>query len=59
MCKTGKVRHPSREGAMIALKRIKNAGLKAYRCPFCKGWHLANDNRDWKVQARIDQLLGR
>ena len=59
MCKTGKVRHPSRVAAIIALKRIKNAGLNHYPCPHCKGWHLGNSNKDWKIQARIDQLLGR
>lgn len=56
--KCGKVRHASRLNAIIALKRVGNAGLKCYRCPTCKGWHLANDRRDYKVQARIDQLLG-
>lgn len=58
MCKTGKVRHPTRQGAIIALKRINNAGLNHYRCPHCKGWHLGNSNKNWKIQARIDQLLG-
>jgi len=58
-CKTGKVRHQTREAAVAALRNIKNAGLKSYKCPHCKGWHLANDRRDWKLQARIDQLLGR
>ena len=57
MCR-GKIRHATKTGAIIALKRLKNAGLNFYRCPFCDGWHLGNSNRSWKVQARLDQLLG-
>lgn len=59
MCVTGKVRHRSMEAACIAMRKLKNAGLKAYRCQKCNGWHLANDKKDWKIQARIDQLLQR
>lgn len=58
----GKVRHPSREAAVIAMRRMKNAGLSAYRCGLCKAWHLGRSNgptRDWKFQRRLDQLLGR
>lgn len=56
-CPTGKIRHATQTGAIIALKKVNNRGLKSYRCPKCKGWHLANDRSQWKVQARIDQLL--
>jgi len=59
MCKSGKVRHPSRVAAIITAKRIKNKGLNIYRCPQCKGWHLGNSRRDYDFQARIDQLLGK
>lgn len=59
MCKTGKVRHSSQAGAIIAMKRLKNNALNSYRCPHCKGWHLGTSNKDWKIQQRIDQLLER
>lgn len=54
---TGKVRHATQLGAIIALKRVKNKGLHLYRCPHCGGWHLGTSRRDDKVQARLDQLL--
>lgn len=56
-CSTGKVKHNSRRDAILALKNINNAGLKLYECVKCKGWHLANSKSNFKVQARIDQLL--
>lgn len=57
MCKSGKVRHKTREGAIITLKKLKNAGLSAYPCKMCGGWHLGNSSKGNKVQSRIDQLL--
>lgn len=59
MCKTGKVRYRSRTGAIIALKRINNAALNDYKCHLCGGWHLGHSNSDYRMQQRIDQLLGR
>lgn len=56
---TGKVRHPTKEGAIIAAKRMRNRGLDIYRCGRCGGWHCGTSNKPWKVQARISQLLGR
>lgn len=29
-----------------AQKRAKRLGFRAYECPYCKGWHLTNDNKD-------------
>lgn len=58
MCRTGKVRHPNRVAAIITMKRLKNVGLNAYRCRQCGGWHLGNSRSEFKIQARIDQLLG-
>jgi hypothetical protein len=55
-CK-GKVKHASREAAIIAMKRIRNAGLNSYKCPRCGGWHLGTSNKPWRIIARIDQLL--
>lgn len=50
-----KVLHKDKTSALIAAKRINNAGLGAYRCKQCKGWHLGN----YKSNAtdRIIQLL--
>ena len=59
MCKTGKIRYRNQTAAVGAMKRIKNKGLSSYKCPACKGWHLGNSRSDWKMQARIDQLLGK
>jgi hypothetical protein len=58
MCKTGKRRHPNRIAAIITMKKINNRALNAYWCPTCKGWHLGHSNQDWRMQERIDQLLG-
>lgn len=57
--KTGKRRHHSRVAAIITMKKLKNAALNSYHCRACGGWHLGHSNKDWKIQARIDQLLGR
>lgn len=57
MCKTGKVRHKSREGALIWRKKSKNKALNVYRCRECGDWHLGNTRQPNRVQARIDQLL--
>lgn len=54
----GKVRHPHQRGAIIAMRKMNNAQLTSYKCPFCEGWHVGHSNRMWKIQARLDQLLG-
>lgn len=47
---TGKKRYAAKEEAYAALWAIKQSDnyqyrhLQAYKCPFCKGWHLGN----WK-----------
>lgn len=58
MCKTGKVRHSSREGALILVRKLKNKAMNVYRCRECGSWHLGNSRQPNRVQARIDQLLG-
>lgn len=55
----GKVRHKDKAGAVIALKRINNAQLSAYHCPTCKGWHLGRSRHPMKINARLDQILGK
>lgn len=57
--KTGKIKHPSRIAAIITLKKLKNKGLNSYHCSACGGWHLGTSRADYRVQARIDQLLGK
>lgn len=54
---SGKVRHKTEGAAFGALKRSKNAALSVYRCNRCGHYHLGNSRKDWKQQARIDQLL--
>ena len=56
---SGKVRHKSQVGAIIAAKRMKNAGVGTYPCSKCGGWHVGSSDKPWKVQARLDQLLGK
>lgn len=53
----GKVRHSCKAHAVIALKKVGNAGLQAYPCARCGGWHLGTSNREHKQQARLDQLF--
>jgi len=57
-CK-GKVRHPSRTGAVIALKRVKNAAMDIYRCSICMGWHLGRTREPSRCADRIIQVLDR
>lgn len=56
---SGKVRHPDKQGACIALKRMKNAQMSAYPCPHCKGWHIGKSRHWAKLNARLDQLIGK
>lgn len=56
---SGKVRHADQISAIIAMKKMKNAQLSAYKCRFCHGWHVG---RSWsleKLWARFDQLVGK
>jgi hypothetical protein len=47
-CSTGKVRYRDEIGAKIALasigtgrhERRPKSEQRAYRCPWCRGWHL-------------------
>lgn len=38
----GKVRHESREKAMITIKKMNNDKLHAYHCVFCGFWHAGH-----------------
>jgi hypothetical protein len=55
----GKIRHKDQTGAIIAMRKMKNAQLNAYPCPRCKGWHVGHSNRIHKIHARLDQLIGK
>lgn len=58
-CRTGKRRYRDRIGALIAMASARhkdgsNRGSleqRAYRCPFCTGWHLTSQS-DRRRQAR-------
>lgn len=54
----GKVRHQDQRGAIIHMKKVKNAQLNAYPCSKCGGWHVGRSNRMEKIHARLDQLIG-
>lgn len=54
---TGKVRHPDRAAALDHLYQLGRRGattqtLAAYRCRFCKAWHVGNvrkrKTRSWR-----------
>ena len=57
-CCDGKIRHRNRTGAIIHLRKLNNAQMNLYPCPWCLGWHVGHSNREHKIQARLDQLLG-
>lgn len=58
MC--SKVKHRTRDIAMIARRRTGNRlDMEPYFCGQCKAWHLRHSHKDYKVQMRIDQLLGK
>lgn len=57
-CK-GKIRHKDQTGAIIAMRKMRNAQLNGYPCPDCGGWHVGHSNRMQKIQARLDQLIGK
>jgi hypothetical protein len=45
-----KIRYRDRIGALLALSRTDNARRpkteqRAYRCPFCRGWHLTSQQK--------------
>lgn len=56
---SGKVRHRDKTSAVIAMKRMKNAQLSAYQCPYCSGWHVGKSQHWAKINARLDQLIGK
>jgi hypothetical protein len=56
---SGKIRHRNKAGACIALKRMKNAQMSAYPCRHCKGWHIGRSRHWAKINARLDQLIGK
>lgn len=58
-CKcAGKMRHKDKTGAVIHLKKLKNAQMSAYPFEYCGGWHVGHSRHEMKIQARLDQLLG-
>ena len=56
---TGKVKHRNRKAALEAKRKFNNVGLDAYKCRYCHRWHLGNSRDPFRVQKRIDQLLGK
>jgi len=54
---SGKVRHKTKNGAVIAMIKMNNAGLSTYPCRSCGGWHVGTSRSELKVQRRLDQLL--
>jgi hypothetical protein len=47
---TGKKRYPDLESALRACREHKrkfSVNMKAYRCQFCSGWHIAHSNTPW------------
>jgi len=45
---------------MIARRKVKNEGLEVYGpCKHCGGYHLGHSKKEWRIQKRLDQLIGR
>lgn len=44
MCDS-KVRYRDEISAMLALSHRNHDVLRAYRCPYCAGWHLTSEAR--------------
>lgn len=50
-CETGKTRYKDEIAAKLALATIRQKAAtvheeqRAYRCPFCRGWHLTSKPR--------------
>ena len=38
---------------------MKNAQMSAYPCRHCKGWHIGRSRHWAKINARLDQLIGK
>lgn len=57
---SGKVRHKTAVAAMIARRKMKHDGLEVYGpCKHCGGYHLGHSKKEWRIQKRLDQLIGR
>jgi hypothetical protein len=54
----GKKRHRNRVGAMIHISKLKEPGMRPYRCTQCQGWHIGHANRADGIQSRLDHLIG-
>lgn len=58
-----KVRHAAFEGAVISIKKMEKKQFYihkrvAYKCKYCKGWHVGRINRIHpKVNERLQKLL--
>lgn len=55
---TGKIRHKSKIGAIIHIKKLKEPGMRFYRCQKCQGFHIGHANAADGFQARLDRLIG-
>jgi hypothetical protein len=46
----GKKQYPSRKVALAAKRQIGDPGLEAYRCTYCKRFHLGHSK--WKKESQ-------
>lgn len=54
----GKKRHRNRDGALIHMRKLKEPGMHAYKCPQCRKWHIGHTNRADGIQSRLNRLIG-
>jgi hypothetical protein len=52
-----KVRHATKESAILTSKRVRNSILNVYHCKECKAWHLGSSSHPLRKMDRINQLL--
>jgi hypothetical protein len=59
-CKvTGKVKHKTKEGGIIATKKKSKVLYNVYYCKSCKGYHLGRTSSPYRNTLRIIEILTR
>lgn len=43
---------------MIHISKLKEPGMRPYRCKKCQGWHIGHTNRMDGIQSRLNRLIG-
>ncbi len=52
-----KIGHPTKQGAIIAARRISKIILNVYLCDNCNHWHIGKSKNPYRQVKRIEELL--